>query len=137
MDIGSGKGKVCMMAGFLRRTEYGFKRVIGVEVNVDLHEIAIRNQQLDKNSRLEFYNMDIADFDFESLGCSVLYISNALEKVPLIHVLDKIKSDCLLIYNNPVHRDVVLAQGFKLLSSSSGFHPTLATDIYANSNFIR
>ena len=75
IDLGSGKGRVLLGA-----SEYPFKRVIGVEIDPKLHEIAVRNILRYRNATKRCHNVqsvcsDAAEYEFP-LERAVLYFFN-------------------------------------------------------------
>jgi len=118
IDFGSGKGRVLMMA-----SRFSFKRIIGLEFSRALHRVAGRN--------LEQYGRVMgAHPDCRSLCCdatsyelppdpTVLYFFNPFTEAAMSRVLENIYDSLrthprhlLVIYNKPVHRDLLDTCGF-------------------------
>jgi hypothetical protein len=107
VDIGSGKGKVLFMAADLP-----FKRIIGIEYAVGLHEVAVRNvltyrSATQKCKAIEALHADALEYRLPD-GPLVLFIFNALEKETMGRLLQKWDRDAaadpgrplLVIYTN-------------------------------------
>jgi len=101
VDIGSGKGKVLFMAADLP-----FKRIIGIEYAVGLHEVAIRNvktyrSNTQKCNAIEPIHADALEYQLPD-GPLVLFIVNALEKATMGRLLQKWDRDAALKPDRPV-----------------------------------
>jgi len=113
VDIGSGKGRAMLMAA-----EYPFRRVIGVELLPQLHEIAEANiRRLDparrRSGELVSLRMDAADFEFPPEPL-VVFLFNPLPEPALQRVLSRLMTSLeqrphtvYVIYHNPVLEHVL------------------------------
>lgn len=120
MDLGSGKGRTLLMA-----SEYPFRRILGVELLPELHQIALENIAKYKGGvgeRVESVCADARLFDFP-LEPTVLFLFNPFPQAVLEDVLSNLlrslahhKRTVYLIYHNPV-LELVLANkpGLKML----------------------
>jgi len=112
IDLGSGKGRTLLMA-----SEYPFRRVLGVELLAELHQIALENIAKYKGGvgdRVESICADARSFEFPR-DPMVLFLFNpfpqaVLEEVlkQLLQSVEKHKRPVYLIYHNPV-LELVLA----------------------------
>lgn len=112
IDLGSGKGRTLLMA-----SEYPFRRVLGVELLPELHNIALDNIARYKGGvgdRVQSICADARSFDFPP-DPTILFLFNpfpqtVLEDVlrQLMQSLEKHKRTVYLIYHNPV-LELVLA----------------------------
>jgi SAM-dependent methyltransferase len=63
VDLGCGKGRVLLLA-----SEFGFRKVVGVEISAELCEVARRNAEVfrppSRKSQIEVQNADATRFDF-------------------------------------------------------------------------
>jgi SAM-dependent methyltransferase len=106
VDIGSGKGRALLLAA-----EYPFRRIIGVELLPELHEIA--KQNVAQDGRIELRCGDAAEFTFP-LEPLVIYLFNPLPEAGTSEVVEKLQT-CLrefprpayVIYVNPVYEQTV------------------------------
>jgi SAM-dependent methyltransferase len=106
VDLGSGKGRVLLMAA-----SCGFKRIVGVEFMPEWHRAAeenIRNHGAhcsaeEKAAVIESHCMDARDFEFPA-GPLVVYLFNPFPEPVLAAVLDRLRQSVL---NHP--RPVFLA----------------------------
>jgi predicted RNA methylase len=120
VDLGSGKGRVILMA-----TKYGFKRVVGVEFSHNLCEIARKNLLLfRKKSRLDvdvdIIKSDVVDYEIKG-DENVFFLFSPFGEFVTAEVLKNISVSLekkprrvWLIYNNPVHRNIVERYFLKL-----------------------
>ncbi len=118
VDLGSGKGRVLMMAARCR-----WRRIVGVEVSPVLHAIARRNlERFERRtrgcSRFELVCADVGAFDLPE-GPLVLYLYNPFGPPVLERVLARLRASLersprhvLLVYRNPKHADVIERAGF-------------------------
>jgi hypothetical protein len=108
VDLGSGKGKVLMLAA-----RYPFRRVLGVELWEDLHRIALANLASCRNgecARIESVLMDAADFAVPEEPL-VLYFFNPFPAEVLARVLANLRESLTraprrvyLLFYAPVRR---------------------------------
>jgi len=107
IDLGCGKGRMLAAA-----TQYGFRRIIGVEFSAELCVIAEKNM-LAVRSRtgadIRVVNVDAADFQIPDGDC-VIYIYNPFDSPVLNRVADNIRAcqtqaprRIYVIYYNAVH----------------------------------
>jgi hypothetical protein len=107
VDIGSGKGKVLFMA-----SDLPFKRIVGVEYAVGLHDVAVRNvstfrSKTQKCDRLEPIHADALEHPLPA-GALLLFIFNALPKAVMRQFLERLDVEAgaqpdrpiVLIYTN-------------------------------------
>lgn len=107
VDLGSGKGRALLLA-----SEYPFRRIIGVEVQLDLHEIAERNiacfaSPAQVCSDLESCVMDAREFEFPG-DPLVVYLFNPFPEYVLTTVAENLRRSlarhprpAVVIYNTP------------------------------------
>ncbi len=107
MDLGSGKGRVLLLAA-----GHAFRRIVGVEASLSLHTVARRNvrawaQAGNDTRRIELVHADASRLEIPDEPC-VIYLFNpfrerALARV-LLHVkwsLQRCPRDVWLLYYNP------------------------------------
>jgi len=91
IDIGSGKGRALMLA-----SEYGFRRIIGVELLPELDRIARQNltrlRERGKNLPVELVCGDATDFVFPAEP-TVVFLFNPLPTSSLARMLQNIKGN--------------------------------------------
>jgi len=112
IDLGSGKGRTLLMA-----SNYPFRRIIGVELLDELHEIAKRNiagyhSEQQKCFNVEAFYADARDFQFPQEPL-VLYLFNPFPDYVLNAVLEKLRLSVLshpreiyIIYHNLIHENL-------------------------------
>ena len=107
MDLGSGKGRVVLLAAV-----HPFRRIVGVEASLSLHTVASRNMRAwaragNDTRHIDLVHADASQPDIPEEPC-VIYLFNpfrdrALARV-LLHVkwtLQRCPRDLWLIYYNP------------------------------------
>lgn len=116
IDLGSGKGRTLLMA-----SDYGFRRIIGVELLDELHQIAQRNiagyhSEQRRCFNIEAYSGDARDFRFPQ-EAFVLYLFNPFPDYILKTVLEKLREsvasnpgEVYVIYHNLVHETLFKSQ---------------------------
>jgi SAM-dependent methyltransferase len=72
IDVGSGKGRVLLIA-----SEYGFKKVLGIELSERLHRVAVHNISVWRSSKQRCFALDAVCVDAAEMpipdGALVLY----------------------------------------------------------------
>lgn len=118
LDLGSGKGRTLLMA-----SDYAFRRIIGVEVIPELHEIAKQNIQRYRSENqkclaLEAWLGDAREFPFPPVPMLV-YLFNPFPEDILRTVLERMRDslrehprEARLIHHNLVHEDVFRSMPF-------------------------
>jgi SAM-dependent methyltransferase len=129
LDLGSGKGRTLLMA-----SDYGFRKIIGVELIAELHQAAAQNvreyrSQTQRCHKIESVLADARDYEFPD-GPLVLYLFNPLPERALIQVLDRLDRSIKksprplrIIYHNPLLE--------KALASSHLLKRTAGTEQYS------
>jgi SAM-dependent methyltransferase len=90
VDLGSGKGRVLLMA-----SDYPFQRIIGVEFMPELHCVAIKNVASYSNNHqrcrhIEAVCLDARDFQFPS-GPLVVYLFNPFSEPTFAQILENLR----------------------------------------------
>ena len=113
LDIGSGKGRVLLIA-----SQYGFRKVVGIEFSGELCAIARKNvEAFSRNSKplssIEIIETDATKYRFQAED-RVFFMYNPFDGFVLANVLDNIRRSLeenprriWLIYNTPLYHDVV------------------------------
>jgi len=125
LDIGSGKGRVLLIA-----SQYGFRKVVGIEFSGELCTIARKNVELffrkaKRLSSIEVIETDATKHHFQAED-RVFFMYNPFDAFILAKVVDNIRRSVeenprriWLIYNTPLHHDVIKRAG---LFQSDSFH---------------
>jgi SAM-dependent methyltransferase len=118
IDLGSGKGRTLLMA-----SEYPFRRIVGVELLPELHQVARDNlarykTESQRCSALEAVCGDAAEFAFPNEPL-VLYLFNPLPESGLMWVMANLESSLsahkrsvYVLYHNPMLEQVLGASAF-------------------------
>lgn len=117
VDVGSGKGRVLMLASL-----HPFARVVGIEFSPTFCEQARRNiaifqQRVPTKAPIEVCQGDVADHAFSG-DENVFYLFNPFDAVILGRFVENVRRSLAshprriwLIYNTPLHADVVERSG--------------------------
>ena len=117
LDIGSGKGRVLLIA-----SQYGFRKVVGIEFSGELCAIARRNVELfcrkgNPRSAIEVIEADAVKHHFQA-DDRVFFMYNPFDGFILAQVLENLRSSLeenprriWLIYNTPRFHDVIKSAG--------------------------
>ncbi len=109
IDLGSGKGRTLLMAA-----DYPFRKIIGVELLPELHQIAEANLRAyshpnQRGFAVESICADARDFEFPAEP-TVLYLFNPLPQAGLARVVENLRRSLQLhprpvfvLYHNPEH----------------------------------
>jgi hypothetical protein len=119
VDFGSGKGRALLLA-----SDYPFRRIVGVEFAVELHEAARMNiaryhSPTQRCHTIEAYCQDATEYVLSSEP-TVFYFYNPFDATVMTKVLTNIRTSLqehprpvFLLYCNHLHRDLVLKFGFR------------------------
>jgi SAM-dependent methyltransferase len=113
VDIGSGKGKVLLMA-----SRHGFKKLIGIEFDTDLCKIARENIAIFRTKTGVCINAEVVEADIVEYKITddenVFYLYNPFDDFILGRFLDNVEASLRskprkiwLIYHIPKHADVI------------------------------
>jgi SAM-dependent methyltransferase len=117
IDIGSGKGRVLLMAA-----DYPFRRILGVELMPDLHRVAKENISKYKSDSQQCFSIecflgDASEFVFPSEP-TVLYLFNPLPESGLAKMISNLEQSLrdhprpvFVLYHNPLLERVLAQSG--------------------------
>jgi SAM-dependent methyltransferase len=116
IDVGSGKGRVLLMAA-----DYPFRRVLGIELLADLHQVAQANIQAYKGESQRCFDVEAVATDAREFAFpaepSVLYLFNPLPESALIEMMSNLERSLLenprtvfVLYHNPLLEHVLARQ---------------------------
>jgi SAM-dependent methyltransferase len=128
IDFGSGKGRALVLAAL-----HGFRRVIGIEYDPELHRIAQRNVALFSArapgaAPIELHCADAATHPLPDEDC-LCFFYNPFDEVAMAQVMAGIGDSLrrraqrvFIAYRNPRHGEVLSASGFlRCLESNRTF----------------
>jgi SAM-dependent methyltransferase len=113
IDIGSGKGRVPLMAA-----RFPFRKIIGVELLPELHHVALSNLEklrvtTSLGANIELRQMDANEFEFP-LEPMVLYLFNPLPEESLWKFFKRLSAsleenprEVWILYHNPLLEHVI------------------------------
>lgn len=125
VDFGAGKGLVMMTAA-----EFPFRKILGVEIAVDIHRMAEDNlanyqSRTRKTQDVRCLQIDARDFEFPETPL-VIFLFNPFGEPIMESVFANLRisletqpRECVVIYNNPIHANVVRRAGFSERSLSA------------------
>jgi SAM-dependent methyltransferase len=129
IDLGSGKGRVLLMAA-----DYPFRRILGIELLPELHRVAIQNlTQYKSNSQrcfaVETICADAREFTFPPEP-TVLYLFNPLPEEGLLQVIANLDRSLreqprllYVLYHNPqLDRVLANSSGLRKLGGTHQYH---------------
>ncbi len=126
IDLGSGKGRTLLMA-----SDWGFRRILGVELLPALHRAAVSNFAVYKKDsqlcfKLESICADAREFEFPAEP-TVLYLFNPLPAAGLGQVLQNLERSLqqfqrpfYVLYHNPEHEHLLAGRTY--LNRAGGTH---------------
>jgi SAM-dependent methyltransferase len=118
LDLGSGKGRVLLMA-----SEFPFRRVVGVEILPELHAIARKNIQqyhsaTQKSRAIVSVCSDAVTYRLPAED-TILFLCNPFHSEHLKHLLANLRESLknhprqlYIVYHNPMCHAVMLSCGF-------------------------
>ncbi len=135
LDLGSGMGRIVVYAGM----KYPFRRIIGVEVSPELHNIAqhnlARNRTRLRCPQIELINSDVLNYRIPD-DVTVVYLYNPFRGPVFQHVVDELERSIdrnsrkiRIIYLNPREESRLLASGRARLVRSGRAVRTDRTDV--------
>jgi hypothetical protein len=121
VDVGSGKGRVLLMAA-----EYPFRRIVGVELLPELHQVARENVKRDE--RIELVLSDARDFHFPDEPL-VVFLFNPFPPWVLRQVLRNLQEsltrkprEMFVVLHNPEHEaELARVAGLRKLAGNDQF----------------
>lgn len=125
IDLGCGKGRVLLVA-----PEFGFKKIIGVELSAGLSKIAQHNVELFKRNNqqsaaIEVECVNALQFEFPNEPM-VLYMFNPFSAQIVEALFERLRQTLLerptsvdIVYVFPAHADILERCGFKLRQRES------------------
>jgi SAM-dependent methyltransferase len=144
IDIGSGKGKVCIYAA----KYFKFMKIVGIEFSWPLVEIANRNLANTNYKNIEFINADATEWRIPN-GNTMVFLFNPFNEITLKSFISSNiehfkKNESLIIYANAIHGNIIEEFGFDKIIKSSAYSsaifkfkstpPQLAQHLDASSN---
>jgi len=129
IDIGSGKGRVLLMA-----SDYPFRRILGIEILPALHHVAENNLKAYKSDSQRCFAVETMLGDAREFilpaGPLVVYLFNPLPEAGMVDVIanlaQSVRQDprvVYLLYRNPLFENVV--------ARYSKFHKIVGTPQYS------
>ena len=136
VDIGCGKGKVILTWKKLLKIKKINQRVIGLDYYEPFILISKNNHDLVFAEAGDFLLADAIKVNYADFGEKlIVYLYNPFNRKMFLRFVNKLKNkNIFLIYNNPIHHDILIHHGFSLLYQKKGFHPNCHTMIFNKTN---
>lgn len=133
IDVGAGKGKVCVLwARELRRTGLPEVRVRGIDISAKLCQIARENvvrARLDHQVVID--EIDAVTLKFSDDERVILWLYNPFGQATLEKLLENIRGQVeAIVYCNPLAHETVLAGGYEVKYEEKRWHPNLSFTLY-------
>ncbi len=134
IDIGCGKGKVCLTWQLLeQKYQRKHPQIIGIDYYEPFIKIAKQNFLTVFRTEGKFYLADATSFDFSGLNARlIVYLYNPFDDSIMDRVLKNLPVNTVVIYNNPVHSSTFVENGFEVIYEHLGWHPNAQTIIFTN-----
>ena len=132
IDIGCGKGKVILIARNLGVVGLDPKRYIGIDFEPSLIRIAQNNSIKMFGDKGKFILNDALDIDYQMFGNALIFfLYNPFDDSIIKIFLKKVsKLNPILVYVNPVGRDLIIDAGYQSLARQQEWHPNLCFEIF-------
>ena len=132
IDVGCGKGKVCILWKLINKKSNKTSRIIGIDYYKPLIEIAKNNFYKVLQNEGEFYHADATSFDFFKFGDNVIfYLYNPFDKKILDKFLKTLRNKNIhIIYTNHKYEEIFNKNKYNLIYCKNGWHPNCSTRIY-------
>ena len=132
VDVGCGKGKVCILWKLLHTKHRLTCKIVGVDYYEPLLEISKNNYFKVFGEYGKFIQGDASAFDFSIFGENVIYfLNNPFNEKIIVKFLEKLNNKkIIIIYNNPIHHKCFYNYNFKLIYENFGWHPNCQTKLF-------
>lgn len=127
VDVGSGKGKVICLWSTHSKFNPQIKK-IGIEYSPALSAICADNLNIVSARNTAIYTLDAAKHDYNhGVSTLILYLYNPFDRDLMERFLKALPQDktIYIIYNNSLHSDLILEEGFKTIKDQPGWHPNV------------
>jgi hypothetical protein len=140
VDVGSGKGKVLIAWAEDKFISSKIKDIVGVEFSKKLFEICKENliRYKQKSITPKIFCSDILDTNIMSFSSPyIFYMYNPFDEQIMKSFLSKLLYDFsdgrhfILIYNNPVHHDILVESGLEMIDSIDHWHANGRVNYYS------
>lgn len=122
IDIGCGKGKVLCV---WKKMFLNSKKIIGIDYSLQLLKICKKNLKKISASEVELICADASEISLNfDCNTQLFYLYNPFNEKILNKFIDSIKkNNAIIIYNNPVHKNIFLKKGYKEIFNKVSWHP--------------
>lgn len=127
IDIGSGKGKVCIYAAMLPQLTK--TNICGIELDKTLVEISIENKKKARKlffaDNVQFIRDDALTYNLPTHGSSIIFLFNTLRGEGFLQMMKRFKGQMtpqdIICYSNDVERETMFYLGFTEVYSDRKF----------------
>jgi precorrin-6B methylase 2 len=132
MDIGCGKGFVLIMA-----SQYPFAKIAGIELSEKMYQTCLKNLKKHDLETVDIILKNATDVSFEYDEYDTFFMynpfkENVVKKVVrnLINSVKRKPRKIVMIYHNPLHGNIFIEQGFKIIEKLNDNHIDQTRRIY-------
>lgn len=131
IDIGCGKGKVCLFWKLLEQSHKKSVEIIGIDYCKDLISIAEQNHMKMFGTKGNFIHTDATEFNFQKIEMPIIaYLYNPFDEKILEKVVNNLPLNTIIVYNNPIYCQTLIRNGAKVMYHHFGWHPNVQTSIF-------
>lgn len=137
IDVGCGKGKVCLLWELLaRKRSHSKYSIIGIDYYEPFSKVAQENHLKLFGTPGIFINIDATHYSFSNIREQlIVYLYNPFDPIILKQVVENLPINTIIIYNNPVYI-AEFAQDYEIIYQHIGWHPSAQTTILRKSKQI-
>lgn len=134
IDIGCGKGKVVLTWRKACAQARKSQAIFGIDYYEPFLDIARNNNQRVFHDDGNYSYEDATKTRFQAYGDKlIIYLANPFDEFILEKVITNLSSSkSIIIYNYPVHGEIIVKHGYKLIYEKMGSLPLAQTRIYSN-----
>ena len=139
VDAGCGKGKA-LIVWQEQLDKWRIPAIVaGVEYYEPLAAVAQRNYQKLFRKSGNIFVCDATRFDYRGLGDKlILYMFHPFDSLALQELLKALSNlKTVIIYNNPVHEDVIRDFGYRMIYQKTGWNLCMWTTIFVSENLAK
>lgn len=134
VDVGSGKGKVCIVwAHELRRARIKSADMLAVEISEVLCRVAKENiERAGLGQQVQIITEDAGQISLADKEKVLLWLYNPFGSDTLSKLLKAMDGRVVgIVYGNPLAHETVVQNGYELIHRDLGWHSNLNFNIYA------
>jgi SAM-dependent methyltransferase len=132
IDVGCGKGKAVLVARKNKIVGGDRNNYVGIDFENNLVSIAKKNSLKVFGDEGNFIFADVAYFDFNAVGENLIFfLYNPFDEEVMNKMLMSINgSHIILVYVNPLNRNLLAKYGFTSRLKRDGWHSNLSYEVF-------